>query len=688
MSLLNSMISAAVSNAAKAASSAAASKNSGSKTSSGSGGSKSSSGGSSYYDPNKDYSKELQRTDLSSSERAQLQQERQNKIDSKYGGVEPNMTGSNKTYSQIYGGSSNMGGSLSGGGVYGTVDTVNGRPDMGRRRDLAGRSVKVGQYTVTYDADGYAVRTVPDYGASATSTLKTTHANDSQLHQAAYQAAQQGDWDKVGYYTNLIAMEGGVNEDGTFDMTEANQYLRELSNEFKYNPNDYYNALYDQAYGRGSAAVFDATGGAIKTYDQLAAAIGQEAAQQFVANQSGGTAGTTSAALAGVTGLTGGINGTNSQYSANGGYTGVQIDDMTQYINDMYEQNLAAEIAALKSAYDSNVAEMESQNDKIAEQYRSARNQVAGQNELQRQQFNEYALAQGLNTGTAGQGALAQSMAYQGNLGNLYAQEASDQADIDLALSQLLNQYNSSVQQTTAQINAQKSQALYEELIRQQELAAQNQAIAREYAMGLLSNGVMPDSATLAEAGISSTEASSLYGLASGAGTVQEPTLTASQTLNALKNGVVNDTTLAAYEYYFGEPYGGGTTSAATATNPTATPTPKKAGGGYDNGGLSNDKVAQVQRFIGVTADGLWGKQSSGAVNGATAQQAWNAYQAAQSVKDYASASAALRNGGASGANIMTSMEFIRHKNSGNSDYAAYASYQDYLRDAVFAALV
>lgn len=83
-----------------------------------------------YYDKNKDYSKELQRTDLSASERDRLTKERQNKIDDKYGGREPNMIGSNKTYTQTYGGSSNgsskgsYGGieydrSNNGGGVYG-----------------------------------------------------------------------------------------------------------------------------------------------------------------------------------------------------------------------------------------------------------------------------------------------------------------------------------------------------------------------------------------------------------------------------------------------------------------------------------------------------------------------------------------------------------------------------------------
>lgn len=138
-----------------------------------------------YYDKNKDYSKELQRTDLSASERAQLTQERQNKINDRYGGKEPNMTGSNKTYSQTYGGSSggssgsskgSYGGieydrSNNGGGIYG-VPTSNSQQknykqggvtyqvgaDMSRRPDLAGGYAVSNGYTVFYDNNGYAYK--------------------------------------------------------------------------------------------------------------------------------------------------------------------------------------------------------------------------------------------------------------------------------------------------------------------------------------------------------------------------------------------------------------------------------------------------------------------------------------------------------------------------------------------------
>lgn len=157
-----------------------------------------------YYDKNKDYSKELQRTDLSASERAQLTQERQNKINDKYGGKEPNMIGSNKTYSQTYdkGGnrrdsSPSEGGSsqaASGGtpyikgpgygtggyttpGIYGAANLqptdqanywkkMTGGADMSRRPDLAGGYSISNGYTVFYDENGYAkkaVKGVADY---------------------------------------------------------------------------------------------------------------------------------------------------------------------------------------------------------------------------------------------------------------------------------------------------------------------------------------------------------------------------------------------------------------------------------------------------------------------------------------------------------------------------------------------
>ena len=52
--------------------------------------------------------------------------------------------------------------------------------------------------------------------------------------------------------------------------------------------------------------------------------------------------------------------------------------------------------------------------------------------------------------------------------------------------------------------------------------------------------------------------------------------------------------------------------------------------GGYDNGSLSASQVAEMQRALGVTPDGLWGSRSSTEANGMSADEAWRAYQAAK----------------------------------------------------------
>ena len=122
----------------------------------------------------------------------QLMQERQNKIDNKYGKVEPYMTGTTQKFSQTRGGSSS--GQASGLGAVGSTKElvkgpgyytggytfgVNGTPiltektdqsaywkkmtngaDMSRRTDLKNGVAVSNGYTVFYDEDGYAVKAV------------------------------------------------------------------------------------------------------------------------------------------------------------------------------------------------------------------------------------------------------------------------------------------------------------------------------------------------------------------------------------------------------------------------------------------------------------------------------------------------------------------------------------------------
>lgn len=54
---------------------------------------------------------------------------------------------------------------------------------------------------------------------------------------------------------------------------------------------------------------------------------------------------------------------------------------------------------------------------------------------------------------------------------------------------------------------------------------------------------------------------------------------------------------------------------------------PGKYLNGYDNGSLSEDQVKEIQKALGITADGKWGSDSRQATDGMTAEEAWNAYK-------------------------------------------------------------
>ena len=415
--------------------------------------------------------------------------------------------------------------------------------NMSRNESLAGQSVKQGGYTVTYDKNGYAKKAVKDGGSSATSSKKTTHANDSAYHQEAYQAAQAGDWDSAGVAVNKIGMAGGVNADGTFDMADANKYMQELQDQFGYNSKDYYDKKYEQAYVDGAS------------------------------KQSGTIAGT------------GGASGGVGPAAVDTGW-----NDASQYLKDMYAQKNAAELAALKSTYEQNVADIRAQDNLISAAYDEQRNQTAAQNDLQRMYMNEYGIMRGLNTGASGQMALAQSAAYQGNMAQLGAQEAKSLADNALTREKLAIAYSNAVDQAAAEGDYQLAQALYNEYVRQDELARQAAANAQEQANWLEKFNYQKEQDALAQ---KNWQAQFDY---------QKAQDDLNYRMALMKLNARNGTS--------------GTTG-TTSTRP-----------GYNNGGLTSDQVKVLQNYYGVTADGAWGKNSTSAAGGMTAAQAWEQFTA------------------------------------------------------------
>lgn len=51
------------------------------------------------------------------------------------------------------------------------------------------------------------------------------------------------------------------------------------------------------------------------------------------------------------------------------------------------------------------------------------------------------------------------------------------------------------------------------------------------------------------------------------------------------------------------------------------------SGAGYDNGGLTDSQIKEMQNYLGIDADGKWGPGSTKAAGNLSAREAWKAYQ-------------------------------------------------------------
>ena len=149
-----------------------------------------------------------------------------------------------------------------------------------------------------------------------------------------------------------------------------------------------------------------------------------------------------------------------------------QVNDLSDYLRDIYRQQMQANLSALEGAYNANVTRLRRQGELAPQKYDAMRNLAAAQNELSRRNFGEYAAARGLNTGTSGQAELARSAELQRNLADLGAQEAEASGNLESELTALDQQYNAAVAQAQASGNADLANALYQELVRRQSAAA------------------------------------------------------------------------------------------------------------------------------------------------------------------------------------------------------------------------
>jgi chemotaxis protein histidine kinase CheA len=149
--------------------------------------------------------------------------------------------------------------------------------------------------------------------------------------------------------------------------------------------------------------------------------------------------------------------------SGGGGLTATSQAD---YINSMYDANQNSALAKLKSAYDTNNQTLDATAAKIPKTYYNSENQLAASNDQQRQNFNEYAAANGLNNGAGGQAQLAYSNQYQKSYTSLEQAKADALAQVEQQRASLATKYQNDIAQAVADNDISRAQALYQEAIR------------------------------------------------------------------------------------------------------------------------------------------------------------------------------------------------------------------------------
>lgn len=134
-----------------------------------------------------------------------------------------------------------------------------------------------------------------------------------------------------------------------------------------------------------------------------------------------------------------------------------------QQLQNVYNTAQQNTNAALKTAYDQNMATAQATRDKISPQYQQSQNQLAAQNEIQRRNLNMQGAANGLNTGAGSQLALGQSMAYQKNAGNLARSEQEALGAADRGIADLQMNYQNAIAQAAANNNYKLAAAMLDE---------------------------------------------------------------------------------------------------------------------------------------------------------------------------------------------------------------------------------
>lgn len=131
------------------------------------------------------------------------------------------------------------------------------------------------------------------------------------------------------------------------------------------------------------------------------------------------------------------------------------------YINDIYDRQKESTLRTLKSAYDSNVASIDTAKKALDTNSYEAKREVTGDAAITRQRLNEAFAANGLNTGAVGQANLALLNQKAANLNKINLAQQQAQQEYDAQKAALMQTYQAEVKSAIQQNDADKAKALY-----------------------------------------------------------------------------------------------------------------------------------------------------------------------------------------------------------------------------------
>ena len=131
------------------------------------------------------------------------------------------------------------------------------------------------------------------------------------------------------------------------------------------------------------------------------------------------------------------------------------------YINSIYDRQKESTLRTLKSAYDSNVASIDTAKKALDTNSYEAKREAAGDAAITRQRLNEAFAANGLNTGAVGQANLALLNQKAANLNKIDLAKQQAQQEYDAQKAALMQTYQAEVKSAIQQNDADRAKALY-----------------------------------------------------------------------------------------------------------------------------------------------------------------------------------------------------------------------------------